>query len=929
MDPAVPDWLQVLADETFAECGVAGFFDARSDLRNPQTVQSLHDEVLRILYADSGRAQRLAAAASWLAADLDDPGSRALALRASGHVNYAGSRYQEAIRCYQEALDVFTALGSDIEAGRTLLSGMQPLSYLGRYDDACLWAARAREIFRRLGDNLRLARVASNEGNILYRQDRYAEALTLYEEAYTTLSRIGEHRDVAAVLSNIAVCNSSLSRFVQALECYRTAREYCERHGLSVLVAGADYNVAYLHYLQGDFLRAIELYRKSREHCRKVGDRYHAALCDLDEAEIYLELNLNREASWLAEQAEQRFQSLDMAYEGAKARVSRAIAASRRGQFQVAARLFRNAREVFAHEQNGLWPALIDLYRAILFERENKDREAARLCRRALPVLAASALPGPPALAELLQCRLLLKKDQVSHARERAIQAQARLQIAGTPSLRFHAHFVRGQVEEQASDECAAWRAYEAARLEIETLRSRLWGDEPKVAFLKDKLAVYESLVKLRLAGSPADAFGLIQQAKSRTLSDLISQPPCTMEQSGQIEETRCRLNSLYRHMERLALSAQNRGAAQLESLKSSVRDCENTLVNLVTANPSTAGGADDALSLDAIQASLPPRAILLEYYVFKGELCVCLLDGSGLEIVPLGGVEEIRTRMRLLRFQIRKARLESDPGGTADCHLRELYADLVAPVAGRLTRANHLIFAPHDLLHHLPFHALRGPDGYLIDAFTVSYAPSATVFALCSGRRPGFGTESLVLGLPDRRAPHIESEARMAAVALPEARLFLGEEATEEVLRRIGASARFIHIASHGLFRRDNPLFSAIRLEGSHLTLLDLYHLPISAELVTLSGCSTGLSVVVGGDELVGLMRGLLLAGAHGVMASLWDVNDSSTTRFMKRFYACMTGAPHKAAALQCAMRELRQECPHPYHWAPFVLAGRYTPAR
>src|ERR1019366_7612215 len=122
---------------------------------------------------------------------------------------------------------------------------------------------------------------------------------------------------------------------------------------------------------------------------------------------------------------------------------------------------------------------------------------------------------------------------------------------------------------------------------------------------------------------------------------------------------------------------------------------------------------------------------------------------------------------------------------------------------------------------------------------FTVSYAPSATVFALCSARRRGAAAGSLVLGLPDDLAPHIRVEAETAAGVLPQSRLFLAEDATEEVLRRLGPSSRFIHIASHGLFRRDNPLFSAIRLGHTHLTLLDLYRLPLAAELVTLSGCS------------------------------------------------------------------------------------------
>jgi CHAT domain-containing protein len=301
---------------------------------------------------------------------------------------------------------------------------------------------------------------------------------------------------------------------------------------------------------------------------------------------------------------------------------------------------------------------------------------------------------------------------------------------------------------------------------------------------------------------------------------------------------------------------------------------------------------------------------------------------------VPLAPADELRKRLRLLRFQMRKFRLGSDYQQLAarsleqatDTHLRELYCDLIAPLRDRLEGARHLIFAPHDYLHHLPFHALCGPNGYVIDEFTTSYAPSATVFALCAARQPGFAPQSLVLGLPDPLAPHIALEAANAAAVLPNSRLFLGEAATEAALRRFGPESRFIHIATHGLFRRDNPMFSAIRLGDSHLTLFDLYHLALSAELVTLSGCSTGLNVVVGGDELLGLMRGLLLAGAHSVMVSLWDVNDQSTAQFMKSFYEHVGDTGHKAMALQQAMREIRRQYPHPYFWAPFVLAGKYA---
>ena len=71
--------------------------------------------------------------------------------------------------------------------------------------------------------------------------------------------------------------------------------------------------------------------------------------------------------------------------------------------------------------------------------------------------------------------------------------------------------------------------------------------------------------------------------------------------------------------------------------------------------------------------------------------------------------------------------------------HLSELYSELVAPLRSRLDAA-HLIFVPHDLLHYVPFHALHDGQRHLIDSFSISYAPSATIYALCQRRAPTTG---------------------------------------------------------------------------------------------------------------------------------------------------------------------------------------------
>jgi CHAT domain-containing protein len=233
-------------------------------------------------------------------------------------------------------------------------------------------------------------------------------------------------------------------------------------------------------------------------------------------------------------------------------------------------------------------------------------------------------------------------------------------------------------------------------------------------------------------------------------------------------------------------------------------------------------------------------------------------------------------------------------------------------------------VIVPHGVLHSVPFHALFDGTRFLIDAFTISYAPSASVYRLCAAPRPHAGGEALIMGVPDARAPYIEDEVHAVARALPQARVFLGDEATAERLAALGPESRIIHLSTHGFFRGDNPMFSSIRLGSGPLNVIDLYQLRLAATLVTLSGCSTGLNVVAAGDEVVGLVRGLLYAGAQSVMLTLWDAFDRSTAVFMQAFYQHLASNPNKARAAQLAMRQVRAEYPHPFYWAPFVLVGQ-----
>ncbi len=233
------------------------------------------------------------------------------------------------------------------------------------------------------------------------------------------------------------------------------------------------------------------------------------------------------------------------------------------------------------------------------------------------------------------------------------------------------------------------------------------------------------------------------------------------------------------------------------------------------------------------------------------------------------------------------------------------------------------MVIVPHDLLHYLPFHALWDGARFLIDEFTISYAPSASVYRLCCLKRPQSDGDALIMGVPDARAPQIAEEIQAVAKTFSKVRMFVGEEATSDRLAIHGPASSHIHIATHGVFRRDNPMFSSIRLGNGPFSVIDFYQLRLAAELVTLSGCSTGLNAIVGGDELLGLVRGVLYAGARTVLLTLWDAHDMSTADFMESFYGHLRSSPHKARAMQLAMQDLRERYPHPFHWAPFILVG------
>jgi CHAT domain-containing protein/Flp pilus assembly protein TadD len=930
-----------------SEAKRSAFLRRRKALLHSDVVKELNAAALAELQINTRNALSLAEAGVCVARKLRQKNLLGQSLRVKANVISAAGNHKLAVSIYAQAMRFFEQCKDEEGIARTLTASIQPEILLGEYDRAFEAARRAREIFQRLGDERRIYRLENNVGNIYHRQDRFEEALEHYEVAYKQLLAYGNSEELTILLNNMAMCLISMNDFSRALATYTRAKSLLKEHDLPLLHLITDYNIAYLYYLRGDYRRAIEMLRETREASQKIGYDYLIALCYLDLSDIYVELNLSSEVQDVAYEGYLYFSKLGIDYEAAKTIANQAIALGQEGKTRRALELFVKAKALFIKEKNKVWPWLIDLYQALVLYHEGRYYESLRLCRQATAFFDKSILQNKAVICHFLLAQLSMRTANLKEARKECLLALRLLDKVEAPILRYQGHFLMGQIEQLTGNSRDAYGQYQEARAELENLRSSLGRDELKISFMKNKSELYERLVELCLTKESSEfseeqAFQYIELAKSRSLTDLLFQRNHTLpgneqgqsELAQRVRDLREELNWYQQRIELEQLKPEGSSAERIGLLQAQAKEREKTLLRQLREVPGSEGGIlppKGDLSLAAIRDTLHDNATLVEYFFIGERVIAVILTETGLEIVPLTMVSRASELLRQLRFQLGKFRINPRMAEAfseslyhvTQTHLKELYDELVQPIRGKL-KGSHIVFVPHGILHYLPFHALYDGQEFLVDAYTISYAPSASVYALCEMAPAMDKGSSLILGVPDALAPFIEDEVKSVARILPAPELFVGEAANHDVLRQHASTSRLIHIATHGSFRQDNPMFSGIKLGDSYLHVYELYQLRLSAELLTLSGCATGLNVIAAGDELLGLIRGALYAGAKSLLLTLWDVHDRSAAQFMSGFYERFNTTGDKAQSLAGAMKELRKSHPHPYYWAPFVIVGK-----
>ncbi|MCP4350124.1 MAG: tetratricopeptide repeat protein [Desulfobacterales bacterium] len=494
-----------------------------------------------------------------------------------------------------------------------------------------------------------------------------------------------------------------------------------------------------------------------------------------------------------------------------------------------------------------------------------------------------------------------------------------------------------------------------------------------KVGANFSRLDAYEGMIRViireRNIGYQKESFLYAEKVKSRTLLELLAAKGAkgtekkdsdilARDRRFQQEITMLKKRvSVLTELDSKAPEGEKDRAEQ--TLNKTLQDYEQFINEVKLQNTELASLITvETLSADKIQSLLDPSVTVLEYFTTKDNTFVWTITGKDIRVhkLSLGNKAILAMVNDLLLPNISDTSRRPEPiitistGGVQNEKTgrrereknrqrflkatRNFYRSLIEPVKNNI-RTESLIIVPHGVLHKVPFAALNDGKKYMADRYAISVVPSSAVIEYVvrkrnrnRGRLLAFAnpvTDYVPLGFA-------ETEINNISKLFPEKETYFRNRATETRAKERSDSPDIIHFACHGEFNDKQPMQSGLllskdRTNDGRLQVHELFALNLrNANLVVLSACDAALSRIYGGDDLVGLARGFIYAGTPSILATLWEVDDRSTSILMKKFYEnWYKKGMRKPEALRKAQLSVKSMpgYEHPFYWAPFVMIG------
>ncbi|MDQ2886725.1 MAG: CHAT domain-containing protein [Chloroflexota bacterium] len=902
----------------------------------------------------------------------------ALGLMARGDALRRLDRDQEALPFFDAAGEEFLAMDDEVGWARTRIGRMSACLHLNRTTEALKDASAAHEIFMRHGKLLRAGQIDVNAAIINYELGQHDQALRLFDRAIETYLQLGEGIDlhIARARGNKALALAAQGRFREAAALHEQARTTFAAHGEreEISVAREELNIADIYAAQGHYSQALLLYNQSRALFQRHPMEFAAAEVAQQMCLCLVRLNRAREAYELAGETVNFFRASPVVqrHNLARSLMHQAAAATMLDNFGEADEMLREASDLL--EEGGFvrLAAFARLRRAELYFADKQLEAAAREAQHVADAFADQEDLPQLARATLLQARIADAMGRAEVAQDLCDQALDIARAQGLLDLKYMCDDLLGQLAEQRGALDEATRFYDSAVQCIDEVQSRLVLDE-RTSFLEDKGGIYQHAVALAMKrGNRDQALIYVEKAKSRVLGDYLRNNidirlragdkagEAILEDLSRLREEQAWFSSIVYESDESNLSdtavmriraiGPTRARSEMQSRE---RRIEQLLEQMQLRSAGDLVARPRPNWTNSIVTSLWPKlesdTVMLEYYLADQDLYIFQLTRSGVEVqVVPQAVPRLDRLMVLWRANLDLAaqasgmleRAQSFSGLQENCLglLQRLYDLLLRPVSDALNACAHLIVVPYGMLHYLPFHCLFDGVQFVVERLNVSYLPAAALLDICRQRGQRIQArgvrlqDALVMGLSDNgRLQYAVQEAEVVAHQLGTTPV-LNEAASAAVLWSAGEQSPIVHIAAHGLFRLDAPNFSHIKLADRQLSAIEVFNLNLSScSLVTLSACETGRAVVGGVDEVIGLGRGFLYAGAASLLPTLWKVDDASSAELMEMFYQGLLSGYGKAAALAAAQRAFIARSRtsvhpyriHPYFWAAFHLIG------
>jgi len=602
--------------------------------------------------------------------------------------------------------------------------------------------------------------------------------------------------------------------------------------------------------------------------------------------------------------------------------------------------ILRHARELHrpVHESQ----VLIQIAHLALAQREYTT--ALSVLEECLPLSQKVGMERQMATAQSLMADIYREQGNLPKAEQFAELAAESTQASGDISSVPASLQTLAEIETKQGAYGEADRAYDRAEAFIDSTVGNLPGVLDKTALIRASSELYSQhfcLIAEHL-NDPPKAFSTIEQVRGRVTTDRLIAGSVTSEGARNEERAISQLQ--------LKLMAA-RSTEQVRSIRDQIFMAEQS--RWVTPDVSILKvRAHETISAGSVERILSPSMAILEYVVADPQSYCLVISRGDARIVPLAGRERI-TALATAYLKAVKAKQPVREEG------RQLYDVLLRPIA-EVAKHETLAIVPDGPLHLIPFEALVDPsERYLVETHTVIYEPSSTsLYLLTQDRRlshtfahdflgvggvPYNPTEmkqvSLTRGydaneLSDLPASKDEVLVAESAIHAPSNTLLLGSQATESAFKRARLGQyRIIHLAVHGFASREDPNHSALVLlsdaaagEDGLLHAAEIVQLHLNADLVVLSACDTGIGLMEGEEGVAALSRAFLLAGAKGVVSTLWPINDEYSLVVMRHFYEHLAAHEPTAEALTHAKRDMLKEfapAAAPYYWAGFRFDG------